>query len=88
MTETRAQIETRMRDLTVFISQSAQQVRGGKMVSLHHLDDEVASLCDAALALPPAEAGQVQPVMAEMIGQLEDLANALKEYRDAKKDGA
>lgn len=84
MTYSRDQIETRMRELTDFISQSAQNVREGRMVALTHLDDEVAALCDAAIALPPAEAKQVQPSMAGMIAQLENLARALEEYRNQK----
>lgn len=84
MTYTREQIETRMRELTDFIAQAAQSVRDGRMVALTHLDDEVAALCDAAIALPPAEAKQVQRPMAGMIAQLEDLARALQDYRDQK----
>jgi hypothetical protein len=84
MTQTREQIETRMRELTAFIAQSAQTVREGRLVTLHHLDDEVAALCDAAVALPPAEAKEIQPAMAGMIAQLEDLANALQDYRTQK----
>lgn len=83
----REQIETRMRDLTNFIAQAADRVRAGEMVTLTHLDDEVASLCDQSIALPPHDALQVQPVMAEMIGTLEELARALKEYQDNKQDG-
>jgi len=84
MTQNREQIKARMRELTDFIAQSARTVREGQMVTLHHLDDEVASLCDAALALPPAEAKDVQPAMAGMIAQLEELAKALQAYRDSK----
>lgn len=81
MTQTRDQIEQRKRDITVFIEQSVQQVREGRMVTLHHLDDEVASLCDAAVTLPPVDAKHVQPLMAEMIGKLEQLSAALQDYQ-------
>ena len=84
MTRTREQIETRMRELTDFIGEATQSVREGKMVSLHHLDDEVAALCDAAVSLPPADAKAVQPSMAGMIGKLEALSDALQAYRIAK----
>ena len=83
----REQIETRMRDLTNFITQASDAVRAGQMVKLTHLDDEVASLCDQSVALPPQEAAQIQPVMAEMIGSLEELARALKEYQENKRSG-
>lgn len=82
MTDTRQQIETRMREITVFIAEATQTVRGGKIVTLHHLDDEVASLCEAAVALPPQEAGLLQDMMSEMINKLEDLASALQEYQE------
>lgn len=84
MEQNREQIETRMRELTDFIMQSAQSVRAGKMVTLHHLDDEVSALCDAALALPPMEAKLVQPHIARMIEQLDELSNALQDYRKSK----
>lgn len=81
MTQTREQIETRMRELTDFIADATEQVQSGKMVSLHHLDDEVAAICDSAVALPPAEAARVQPGIAAMIGKLEELAKALEAFQ-------
>lgn len=81
MAQTREQIETRMRDITAFIEQSADSVRAGRMVTLHHLDDEVAALCDAAITLPPADAKTVQPLMATMIGKLEELSSALQDFQ-------
>ncbi len=84
MTQTREQIETRMREITDFIGDATQSVREGKMVTLRHLDDEVAALCDAAVSLPPAEAKAVQPRMAEMIGKLEALSDALQAYRTSR----
>lgn len=84
MAQTRDQIETRMREITDFIGDAAQSVREGKMVVLHHLDDEVAALCDAAVSLPPADAKMVQPLMAAMIGKLEDLSRALQDYKSGK----
>ncbi len=85
----RDQIETRMRDITAFIEQSTQSVRAGKMVTLRHLDDEVAALCDAAVSLPPAEAALVQPMMSAMIARLEELAQSLKDFQQsARGNGA
>lgn len=83
MTQSRDQIETRLDELTAFIEEAAASVQDGKMVGLHHLDDEIAGLCDAAVALPPNEAARVQPKMATMIKRLEELANALKDYQQA-----
>lgn len=82
MNDKRQQIETRMKEITTFIEQATDTVRAGKMVTLHHLDDEVAALCESAVALPPEEAGHLQAPMGEMIGKLEALATALQDYRE------
>ena len=80
-------IQARMRDICDFILSSAAQVDSGEMVNLAGLDDDVASLCERALALPPEEAAQVQPLMAEMISNLERLGQALRDYQDRARSG-
>jgi iron-sulfur cluster repair protein YtfE (RIC family) len=74
-----------MQVLTDFIIDAGHQVRSGNMVNLTGLDEKVARVCDRTLALPPAQATKMQPVMAEMIGHLEDLSNALRDYQDQRK---
>ena len=75
-------IKTRMIELTDFIQQADDTINGGQMVDLQGLDDEVASLCDRALALPPQEATQIQPLMADMITRLEALGASLQRFQD------
>lgn len=74
-----------MRTLTDYIIEVGHQVRDGHMVDLTGLDGKVAGLCDRTLALPPTQATEMQPLMAEMIGHLEDLSNALRDYQDQRK---
>jgi hypothetical protein len=59
-------------------------VQQGVMVDLKNLDQDVSSLCTKVLALPPAEARELQPLMADMIAALEELGLALSDYRDRK----
>lgn len=74
-------IQNRMMELTDFITETDRQVREGTLTDLSGLDDEVASLCDRALALPPAQAAGIQPFMAKMISSLESLAQALDVFQ-------
>jgi hypothetical protein len=78
-------IQRRMTELTDFINETDQQVRDGHLSDLTGLDEEVASLCDRALALPPAQAVTIQPLMAKMISSLESLAKALEEFQNNLK---
>jgi hypothetical protein len=75
-------IRAQMQTLTDFIIAARDDVRSGKMVDLKHLDGTVASICERTLSLPPQQAGEIQPLMAEMIGYLEELGAALKDYQD------
>ena len=60
-------------------------VRGGDMVDLSGLDRDVATICNKAVALPPDQAREVQPLMAELIGSLEQLSAALVAYKEDLK---
>lgn len=78
-----ADIQTRMENLIEFIADANEKVRGGQMVDLRNLDDEVASLCEETVALPPQFAARIQPIMADMIQHLEELGRALKDFQDS-----
>lgn len=78
-------IQKRLGELSNFILESTRTVESGQMIDLSGLDDEVASICDRVVTLPPQQAAQAQPLMAEMIGNLERLGQALKEYQDRQK---
>ena len=78
-------IRARMEKLTDFIREAEDMVRGGKMVDLSGLDRDVALICNKAVALPPEQARDIQPNMAELIGSLERLSSALMSYKEGLK---
>lgn len=78
-------IRARMEKLNDYIMQAEDTVRGGKMTDLGSLDKDIADLCMKAVSLPPVEAKDLQPLMADMIGNLERLGAALKDFRDNLK---
>lgn len=80
-----AELRTKMEKLNDFIINAENSVRDGKMMDLGSLDKEIADLCMKAVSLPPAEAHALQPMMADMIGNLERLGTALKDFRDNLK---
>lgn len=86
MSDTVEDIKTRMQELTSFVIDANNSINGGQMVDLQGLDDEVASLCDRTLALPPQRAAEVQPLMAEMISQLEELGRSLEIFQENLRD--
>lgn len=75
-------IRAKMEKLNTYIIDAEISVRGGKMVEMGHLDRDIGDLCTRAVSLPPLEARELQPLMAEMIGNLERLGHTLKDYRD------
>ncbi|MEM9470177.1 MAG: hypothetical protein AAF988_08440 [Pseudomonadota bacterium] len=81
------QIIARFQDLTSFIEDAQDRLADGEVINLSHLDNEVEELCQAAISLPPEEAQKVQEPMAVMIGKLETLGAALKDFQESlKKD--
>lgn len=79
------EIRQKMEQMNDFILDAETKLREGTMTDLTGLDKEVAVICTNAVALPPAEAHDLQPLMAELIGNLERLSMALKDYRDDLK---
>ena len=80
-----AELRAKMEKLNSFIIDAEGSVRGGKMMNLGNLDKEIADLCMKAVSLPPAEARDLQPLMADMIGNLERLGEALKDFKENLK---
>lgn len=70
-----------MRALTDFIIDAQHQVRQGQNVNLIGLDAKVSQVCNDTIKLPPAEAMEMQPLIANMIGHLEDLGKSLEELK-------
>ena len=79
------EIRRKMETLRDYISDAENIVAGGKMVDLSGLDKNVSVICTQAIALPPDQARDIQPLMAEVIGNLERLSMALKDFKDSVK---
>lgn len=82
---TPAQIREKMESLKSFIIDAEISVRDGKMMDLTGLDKDVAVVCQKSISLPPDQARDLQPLMAELIGELERLSFALKDFRAGLK---
>ncbi len=80
------QIRDKMEKLNDYISDADNSVRDGKMVDLSGLDKDVTVICTQAIALPANEAHDLQPVMAELIGNLERLSTSLKDFKDSARN--
>ena len=79
-------IRAKMEKLTDFIREAEDAVRSGVIRDLSGLDHDVAVICNRAVTLPPAQARDLQPKMAELIGNLESLRQALVAFKqDTKK---
>ena len=77
----------RFEDLIDFIDASIVEVRGGKMVAMDELESIVAKLC-ADLEKADAEtAKSTQPLMAQMITKLDELAQGLVDFQIEKQGG-
>lgn len=80
-----AEIRDKMEKLALYIQDAETSVRDGKIVNLKGLDKDVALICTKATSLSPPDARDLQPVMAELIGNLERLASALKDFQNRSK---
>lgn len=79
------EIREKMENLKTFIQDAEASVANGTMVDLTGLDRDIALICNKTVALPPEEARNLQPLMAELIGSLESLSRTLKDFRDGLK---
>jgi hypothetical protein len=80
-----ADIRAKMEQLNTFILDADTSVQNGKLVDLRGLDRDIAVICKQATSLPPPDARDLQPVMAELIGNLERLSFSLKDFKDGMK---
>lgn len=70
------------------IGEAVSRVKAGIIMNIDDVEEQVARICTQISALPQEEAQSLEPIMAEMIGQLEALAAALSEFQNRKDDGA
>lgn len=82
---TMTEIAAKMRALSLFILDAESRVRQGQMVDISGIDKDINVICAKATSLPPAQALEIQPLMAELIGHLERLGMALKDFKENLK---
>lgn len=80
--KTLEEIKSELAELNIFISNADAKVRTGEMVALFQLDEQVAKLCEESVQLAPNEIAEVQPLLANLIKNLEQLSISIKEYQD------
>ncbi|NCO02803.1 MAG: hypothetical protein GW903_01265 [Alphaproteobacteria bacterium] len=76
------QIIARLMQTIDTINQAQNDVAAGIIKDLSFMDKDVAIICSDIMKLNPDEAAQVQPIMADMITKLEQLASSLQTYKD------
>lgn len=74
-------IKSELDTLNQFILDSDAKVRSGEMVTLFQLDDQVAKLCEDSVKLPTEEIEQIQPLLARLINNLEQLSLSIRDYQ-------
>ncbi len=79
--------EERFHELTVFVEEALVRVRSDEMPDLSRLDGRVAGLCADIETAEPQVQSYVQPLMATMIGKLDELATALNDYQRKLEGG-
>jgi len=78
---TKDQIIEKLSTLITLIDQAQIDIDAGRVRDLSAMDHDVAKVCDDIVALPPEQAQEVQPVMADMITRLEKLAGSLQSFK-------
>lgn len=73
--------EEQFRDLISYIEESTEEINSGKMADLTNMDHKVAALCESVENADTEVARSTQPLMAEMIAKLDQLAQALNDYQ-------
>ncbi|MFN3827076.1 MAG: hypothetical protein ACK4NR_05550 [Micavibrio sp.] len=75
-------LPARIQNLIDRIEQAIEQVRNGEIINLDDLDEEVASVCEAAHEPAPEETEEVDEKMDLMIASLEHLSQVLDEFEE------
>lgn len=74
-------IKDRLNAQIAFLVEAIQAIQQDKMVDVRPLEHNVASICDAAAKAPKNATAEIEPLMSEMIGLLDQLALALDDYK-------
>ncbi len=80
------ELKRRFEDLIEYIHKANEDVIGDRVCELTKLDETVAALCRDVGSAEPAVAKDVQPLMAEMISKLDELARNLTEFQQRHEE--
>ena len=80
-------IRAGLTEALVAIEQANKQVAAGKGVDLAETVRELDGLCEAAVALPPPEGRQLEPLLCDLIASLNRIADTLRRARAAAGGG-
>ena len=73
--------EEQFHELTSFVEEALEKVKNDEMPDLSNLDERVSSLCGDIETADEDTKARIQPMMATMIGRLDELAQALTAYQ-------
>ena len=74
--------EARFQAMMDFIDTGIAKTKAGQPVDLSRLDDDIIALCMDVKKAGPDIAREAQPLIADMIARLDDLAAALRDVQD------
>ncbi len=80
------ELKRRFEDLIAYINKANEDVLDGRIGELADLDKDVTALCRDVESSEPALARDMQPLMAEMISKLDELAQNLTEFQQRQKE--
>ena len=81
-----AQIVERLEKIQETLDLANADLQAGKVKPLTRIETDVAQICEEAVTLPPEDAKKIQPLLADMIGNLETFALTLKSFQTAMKE--
>lgn len=79
-------ITAKLDDIDAIIATAQTDLQSGKVKGLAHIDGAVARICEEAVKLPPDDAKKVQPMLANLIGNLDTLALSLQSFQNEMKE--
>ncbi len=80
------ELKQRFEDLIAYINKANEDVLSDKVGELTELDKDVTALCRDVESAEPELARDIQPLMAEMISKLDELAQSLTEFQQRQEE--
>ncbi len=77
-----AEIEQQLKQLIDYVRDCDRRVAKGEIMDLKGLDRNVIEICDHVAGLSPQDARQLESGLAQMVSELEILANTLRAQQE------